>query len=306
MTIQCHNTLLLALSLIGTLACTPTSPTPAAQPAPKSTAEPPTAPVAAPDQAPAVRPAPTVRAPRPIRAAAPRDKLHLTRTTGSVESPLPYTIVAPSNGPPELPIIIALHGRGDRAEGFCRLVERLRLPYRFIVVEAPMRWGLGSGKQWFDMKAPDRPEQLRRRVDELKLLTEKLAKRWPKAPIPSLLGFSQGAMLALQAVAQRPALFTGVIALSGGLVETEGLSPVSVKRPVWLSAGESDRIVSPDLTERAAATLSSLGHQTEVFRFKGGHTVTDEVVSRIRDTLKQWYARVPDKPGAGGDKKRAR
>ena len=131
--------------------------------------------------------------------------------------------MAPADGGEALPIVLALHGRGDRAEGFCRLVERLRLPFRFVVAEAPMRWGLGSGKAWFDMGSAERPAQLAARVKDIMTLTEKVRKRWPKAPAPALLGFSQGAMLALQVIATHPERFSGAVALSGSLLEPEGL-----------------------------------------------------------------------------------
>jgi phospholipase/carboxylesterase len=169
-----------------------------------------------------------------------------------------------------------------------------------------MRWGLGGGKQWFEMKASDRADQLRRRVAELGGLAAKVAKRWPRAPAPSLLGFSQGAMLALQAVAQTPQRFAGVIALSGALIETEGLAAASIGRRVWLSAGTSDRIVKPETTQRAADALKALGHDAEVFRFKGGHAIPADVVSRVRETLTLWHARPPIEPGTGADTKRAR
>ncbi|MGB0590865.1 MAG: alpha/beta hydrolase [Myxococcota bacterium] len=308
-TIQSHRHLAFVLSLSGLLACAPSPPTPvpAQAPAAAKASQPDAEPAQAAKTAPTskVTPAPTVRAPRPVRAAGPTDKVHLTRTTGSVEGPFPYTIVAPSSDEADLPIVIALHGRGDRAEGFCRLIERLRLPYRFIVAEAPLRWGLGSGKQWFDMKATDRPERLRRRVEELEVLASKVAKRWPKAPMPSLLGFSQGAMLALQAVTQSPERFRGVIALSGTLLETKGLAPVSVKRPVWLSAGDADRIVPLAATQQTADTLKKLGHEAEFFAFNGGHTVSDEVVTGIRTQLSQWYPRTPEAQGAEAKEKRA-
>jgi phospholipase/carboxylesterase len=281
MMIQSHTHLTLAslfISLVGA-ACTPANPEVARPEAAKPELS-----------TPKVVPAPPSRAPRPIRAEAPTDKLHLTRTTGSAAGPIPYTIVAPTADTPGLPIIIALHGRGDRAEGFCRLVERLRLPFRFVVGEAPMRWGLGSGKQWFEMKATDRSSQLRGRVSELGTLA---AKRWPEAPPPTLLGFSQGAMLALQALAETPERFAGVIALSGALVETEGLVKSSTGRRVWLSAGSSDRTVPPESTQEAADALRALGHHTEVFRFDGGHAVSNEVVASVRETLLRWLSPPP-------------
>ncbi len=233
--------------------------------------------------------APRARAPRPIASAAPQDALHIMRTTGAVDGPIPYTIVAPAKAPEEAPLIIALHGRGDRAEGFSRLIERLRLPMRVIVGEAPMRWGMGSGKQWFEMKSTSRAAEVDQRIQDLRALSEKLKKRWPSSPKPMLLGFSQGAILALQAIAKEPEAFTAAVALSGALIEPEGLSASPVARPLLMSAGTRDRIISVDETQRGAEALKALGHRVDLFLFEGGHTIPKELVTKIQSFLRSLH-----------------
>ena len=238
----------------------------------------------------AVTPAVPRRAPRPKANNAPRDGLHLLRTTGSVEGPLPYTLVGPSDDAPNLPIVLALHGRGDRAEGFSRLVEGLRLPFRFVVAEAPMRWGLSSGKSWFDMNSPERSAQIAARVSDIMALTKKVKARWPEAPQPALLGFSQGAMLALQVIATHPESFKGAVALSGSLLEPDVLKPTTSGRPVLLSAGKRDQIVPMVRSESASRALRELGHDTELFVFEGGHRVTKPVVAKVQAALTRWLS----------------
>lgn len=259
---------------------------------------------------PATTPKPTA-APKPVsgkavwearkrvaRPVVPSDKLHLLRTSGSVEGPIPYLVVAPAEAAPDIPIVLALHGRGDRADAFARLAEQVRVPMRFIVCEAPMPWGARGGRRWFDMSAPDLPAQLTARVDDLVTLAEKVAKRWPEAPKPMLLGFSQGAMLSLQAIAQRPAPFAGAIALSGALLTPDGHPKSAVSLPVFLTAGSRDRVVKPERARDAAAALEALGHETEVLDFEGGHGVTPDVMAHIRRVLREWQT--GDKPASPG------
>ena len=254
--------------------------------------EPPRAPADTPREAPRVKASPKVapatRPPRPVRAKAPSDKLHLLRTTGSVEGPIPYTVVAPAEESPKLPVVIALHGRGDRAEGFVRLVKRLRMPIRFVVGEGPMPWGMSAGKRWFDMRSKERDAQLTQRVNDLVTLADKVSKRWPEAPPPIVLGFSQGAMLALQAIAERPDRFAGAVALSGALLKREGLSKGGPTRPVLLATGHNDPVVPAARSTEASEALRALGHRTEVFTFQGGHTVPAEALSRVREALSAW------------------
>jgi phospholipase/carboxylesterase len=226
--------------------------------------------------------------PRPVRAPAPADRLHLLRTSGSVEGPIPYLIVAPAAAPPSAPIVLALHGRGDSAERFARLAEQLRLPIRFIVGDGPMPWGARRGRRWFDSAAPDLADQLTARVADLVTLADAVARRWPQAPAPILLGFSQGAMLSLQALAQRPDRFAGVIALSGALLVTEGLTPATTPRRALVAAGSSDRVVPAARSRAAAAALEGLGHHVETLEFEGGHTVTRRVLERVAESLTTW------------------
>lgn len=237
---------------------------------------------------------------RAAKPVAPADKLHLLRTTGSVEGPIPYLVVEPADAPPDAPVVLALHGRGDRADAFARLAEQLRLPMRFVVAEAPMVWGARGGRQWFDAKAGDLSGQLDTRIADLVTLAGKVAKRWPAAPMPLLLGFSQGAMLSLQAIAQQPGHFAGAVALSGALLVTDDLPKATVARRVFLTAGSRDRIVRPERARDAAAALEALGHETEVLDFEGGHGVTPDVMAHVRRVLGGWQAgeEVPAAPRA--------
>jgi phospholipase/carboxylesterase len=200
-------------------------------------------------------------------------------------------IVEPALASPDTPIVLTLHGRGDKAERFARLAERLRVPVRFVVADAPMPWGHRNGRRWFDMRAPDLSAQLTARVGDLVTLADQVATRWPDAPRPYLLGFSQGAMLALQAIATRSDRFAGAIALSGALLVSEGLPRGAPPRPVLLTGGSTDRVVPAQRARDAEAALEALGHTTELVIFEGGHSVTSEVIGHIRRVLGAWQGK---------------
>jgi predicted esterase len=68
---------------------------------------------------------------------------------------------------------------------------------------------------------------------------------------------------------------------------------------VWLTAGDTDRIVPEAATRQAADALKALGHGAELFVFSGGHTVSEEVVTGIREQLAQWYPRPRERRGTG-------
>ena len=247
---------------------------------------------AAPTQAPPVKrvapaaPAQETRpAKRPSAATPIAPKVHLIRTSGSVRGPIPYLTVEPTAASNETPIVIALHGRGARADSFARLMEGLRVPVRFVVGRGPLPWGPTGGRQWFGARKSEPFEGIEQRVRDIVTLVEQLQARYPGSPKPILLGFSQGAMLAMQSVAATPELFGGVVALSGSLPRpqtgTHTVSPV----PMILTAGRFDTIVPPEATQSAAKRLTELGHAPEVILFEGAHSVSRDLLSRIRDFL---------------------
>lgn len=222
---------------------------------------------------------------RPSAAPVVDPEVHLIRTSGSVRGPIPYLTVEPSGATNATPIVIALHGRGSRADSFARLTEGLRLPLRFIIGRGPLPWGQTGGRQWFGPRKSDPLEGIEERVGDIETLVDQLQVRYPGSPKPILLGFSQGAMLALQSVAASPERFGGVVALSGSLprpsLGTRAERPV----PMILTAGRFDTIVPPQDTEAAAERLRELGHAPEVILFEGAHSISRDLTARIRSFL---------------------
>ena len=63
--------------------------------------------------------------------------------------PLPYVelVTGGAAADAELPLILALHGRGDTAEDFATLFRGFAVPARVAVLRPPHPWG--SGQAWF-------------------------------------------------------------------------------------------------------------------------------------------------------------
>ena len=219
-------------------------------------------------------------------APASNAPLHLISRTGSVEGPIPYIVIEPAHGPADLPLVIAMHGRGSTNERFVRLLETLRLPARIIVGNGPMPWGMQGGRRWFDLAAADAREQIGQRVRDLVVLSQQLRAQFPNAPKPALLGFSQGGILALHALAEHPQHWRAVVALSADFRSDRPARFVQSAVPTLLTAGARDRIIRPANSHAAAWYLRALGHTPEVFDFPGGHAVPEGVRERIRGFLR--------------------
>lgn len=270
----------LAMLAVGS-ACSPTAPASGADDVGARTAEAPPAPDSAHEPAPS-RSTPEVGGARTEgrTAGEAAERVHLVRHSGSLEGPIPYLVVEPSRGADALPIVIALHGRGDTAEGFAGLAEQLGLPLRTVVARAPLRYGGRGGRQWFESGATDEAAQVRARAQELATLAEQLAARYPGSPPPALYGFSQGAVVALQAAADLPQRWSAVAALSGYLAAGDA-EPVGAPLPLLVVAGSRDGVIPPTRSWEAADRLEELGHRPSRFAFDGPHRVPPEVVARL-------------------------
>ncbi len=102
-----------------------------------------------------------------------------------------------------------------------------------------------------------------------------------------LLGFSQGACLALEAAARRPLRYGGVAGLSGALIEN-GDQPRSYAGnlagvPVFLGCSDVDFHIPQARVERSRTLLEGLGAQVTMRIYPGlGHTVNADEIATVR------------------------
>jgi phospholipase/carboxylesterase len=276
--------LLVAVLGLSAGACRPADP-PAAPDTTSSLAEPVPAPPA--PQEHVAAPAPAPRRPRPTAAPAPRGPaLPLVEHAGSVDGPIQWRVAESTTAAADAPLIVLLHGRGDHAEAFLRLAWRLapHLPrsVRFIAAEAPRPFGLGRGRQWFDPKDGTPETSLAARLGELDTFLAALAARYPEAPRPTVVGFSQGGMVALHLALQRPGAIAAAVSLSGALAaEARAEGPSGARPAVLVAYGRQDTVIEPGRTEAAANVLEAAGHAVTRFAFDGGHRVPDALVEEV-------------------------
>jgi len=134
-----------------------------------------------------------------------------------------YIVEEPRQVAEPQPLLVMLHGYGSHEEDLVGLAPYLDGRYRVISVRAPLSLPQG-GFAWFPIEytpvglAIDHQEALgaARSVGEL---VRQLGREYGAGPeATSLLGFSQGAGIALAAALQEPGLVAGVASLSGLVV----------------------------------------------------------------------------------------
>lgn len=124
-----------------------------------------------------------------------------------------------------------------------------------------------AGRQWYPYSLLEKPEKNSGALNSAVGLVKRIFEKAAAANIPpertALLGFSQGATVALEFAARNARRYGAVIALSGALLGPEG-TPREYEgslagTPVFLGSGDSDPNIPKRRVDEAAAVLEKLG-----------------------------------------------
>jgi phospholipase/carboxylesterase len=203
-------------------------------------------------------------------------------------------------------LVVLLHGPG--ADGQSVIDQALNwaptMPKaEFLAAEAPfLSKGSGSGKVWFDMTdlSADRMGAGVRAAAPMldAFLSEVLAERRLPDRHLALVGFSQGAMLALHVGLRRPRQIGAIVAFSGAVYDTDNLLAGEIKSrpPVLMIHGEADQVVPFATMTASKELLKANGVPAKSMRRPGvGHEMDDDGVIAAGDFL---TATVISKPAA--------
>jgi len=189
--------------------------------------------------------------------------------------------------------MVMLHGRGASADDILSLATYFgRDEIAYLAPQA-------AGHVWYpqrfmEPKARNEPYLSAALGTIAALLDDLNAAGIPDEKIV-LLGFSQGACLALESAARRPARFGGVIGLSGGLIGADAElwdgSPELKGTPVLLGCSERDGHIPLARVETTAERFEKAGaHVTKRIYPGSSHGVNEDEIGRIRTLLEPFAA----------------
>ena len=190
-----------------------------------------------------------------------------------------YLELVRPDAPPDQPLIVLLHGRGASAEDLVPLAEELGTAgYRFVFPNGRLRLeGLGwDAYAWYELERVARDLPASRAA-----LEALLAKLWAHTGLgPAqtvLVGFSQGAVLALDVGLRAAKRFAGLVAMSGYLYEDDDLAPALSRardQRVLIVHGQHDPLLPLARAQTARRTLEAAGLAPEYHEFPMGHEVS--------------------------------
>ena len=182
-------------------------------------------------------------------------------------------------------LVILLHGVGSNGANLATLADAWRhaLPnVEFEAPDAPFFLGHGPGRQWFSVNgvtAANRPERVAAaRAAFDKTLGDIIAAHGLTGQPEriALVGFSQGSIMALDALASGRWPVAAVVAFSGRLASPQPLTPAESTR-VLLIHGDADPVMPVSESIRAATVLQALGIDAKSHILPGvGHTISSE------------------------------
>lgn len=193
--------------------------------------------------------------------------------------------------------VILVHGRGATAESILTLSDELNgtdvvylapqaagntwYPYSFLAPIEQNEPGLSSGIQAI--------EDLRRRAEAVGIPPGRTV----------LVGFSQGACLALEYAARNARRYGGIVAFSGGLIGTggrQGIAPPGDKifeydgsldgTPVFIGCSDVDSHIPVERIHQTEEVIGELGANVTARIYQGmGHTINADELNVARGMI---------------------
>lgn len=214
--------------------------------------------------------------------------------TGDDGSALRYRVAAPADGGERVPLIVFLHGAGERGDDNRRqlaaMPKRLRdaswrraNPCVVLAPQCPRdtKW---TGVNWQERPpAPPTPEP----TMAMRLLIALLERAPQELPVDAarvyVLGVSMGGSGAWDLVARRGDLVAAAAPVCGGSHAERG--PLYARVPIWTFHGERDEVVDVGLTRASVAAIRAAGGEARFDEYAGdGHGIA----SRAFATEELW------------------
>lgn len=199
----------------------------------------------------------------------------------------PNALIIQAPSTPAAQLIVLFHGVGAHAQHMQHVGQALARTFAqayVVCVNAPYPSGHANGFEWFSVAGIDednRPQRVAQAMPEFaRTVQHWQARSGVGAAATALVGFSQGAIMALESLNLTPPLSRRVVAISGRFAALP--HTLAYAGSVHLLHGKSDAVIPYAHTVHAAHHLRALGVDmtAEVVPFVG-HEIPAEFIDMI-------------------------
>lgn len=197
-------------------------------------------------------------------------------------------------------LVVLLHGVGSSGDDFRHLIHFWQQSLPGVTIVAPNGTGRfdmgGPGFQWFSVNGVTESNRAGRIVQARSAFDAHLRAIFaehafdPASDKLILAGFSQGGIMALDALVSNRLPLAGVVAFSARLSSPEPFTPAQ-NVDALIIHGKADPVIPWHEGESAAARLTALGVNVESL-FEAGipHTLSQEGVQKAQQFIQQRLA----------------
>jgi predicted esterase len=187
--------------------------------------------------------------------------------------------------------VIMLHGRGASAQDILQLANDINL--RNIAYFAPQAYQLTWYPHRFIAPLENNEPWLTSALNKVHTQIEEFQRSGMAMRHIAILGFSQGACLAVEYAARHPQRYGAIIVFSGGLIgpENEPLNhyPPNAdfdQTPIFIGCSDIDFHIPVSRVKETAAKLKSMNAQVDLRIYPNmGHTVNQDELSAAEALL---------------------
>jgi phospholipase/carboxylesterase len=180
-------------------------------------------------------------------------------------------------------LIVLLHGVGSRGSDLQAVAEHWQqaMPHAFIALpDGPSAFDMGPGFQWFSVSGiteESRPARIAAAREAFDATLTDLFRELGINPLKDrvvLAGFSQGAIMTMDALVRGDYSLAGVVAFSGRLASPQPLQPIAGSTALLIH-GKSDPVIGWTESQKAAEALCAAGVKVELTLEENvSHTIT--------------------------------
>ncbi|MEX2511432.1 MAG: dienelactone hydrolase family protein [Cyclobacteriaceae bacterium] len=185
-------------------------------------------------------------------------------------------------------IAIMLHGRGGDAQGILGLKDQLNLKgFALLALQA-------ENHTWypFSFMAPDNENEpfLSRSLEKIDHVVNEVLQQGKDLSQIFIIGFSQGACLALEYAARNASIFGGIIAFTGGLIgqniKKEKYQGAFNDTSIFIGASHQDFHVPLARINDSADLMANMGADIKTLIFKDTlHTIRKKEIDWVNQNI---------------------